>query len=85
RRLTLLVTRLLDLARADMAEPEDASINAGEVVARVAGSWRTANFAIEFVCDSALPMVRVPAATLEAVLVTLLENSRQANAQLVTI
>jgi signal transduction histidine kinase len=29
--------------------------------------------------------VRVPATTLEAVLVTLLENSRQANARLVTI
>jgi len=85
RRLTLLVTRLLDLARADMAEPENASVNAGEVVTRVADSWRTANFAIELVCDSALPMVRVPAATLEAVLVTLLENSRQANARLVKI
>uniref|UniRef100_UPI00148E621E ATP-binding protein n=1 Tax=Acinetobacter baumannii TaxID=470 RepID=UPI00148E621E len=37
------------------------------------------------VCDSALPMVRVPAATLETVFVTLLENSRQANARSVTI
>jgi signal transduction histidine kinase len=85
RRLTLLVTRLLDLARADMAVPEEGSINAEQVIARVAASWRTATFAIEVVCDVVLPEVRVPATTLEAVLVTLLENSRQANARLVTI
>ncbi len=85
RRLAVLVTRLLDLARADMAVPEDGSIDAGQVMDRVAGSWRTAAFAIEIERDPALPEVRVPAATLETVLVTILENSRQADARRVTI
>lgn len=85
RRLALLVTRLLDLARADMAVPEDGSIDAVQVSARVAEAWRTPDFAIEIAGNNALPDVRVPANTLEAVLVTLLENSRQANARSVTI
>jgi signal transduction histidine kinase len=85
RRLALLVTRLLDLARADMAVPENGSINVERVTARVAESWRTTDLAIEIVCDPDLPEARVPATTLEAVLVTMLENSRQANARSVTI
>lgn len=85
RRLTLLVTRLLDLARADMAEPGEERTDAADVVTRVADVSRTAGFSIEIVGLIVLPIVTVPAPTLEAVLATLLENSRQAGAQSVTI
>ncbi|MEG3173071.1 HAMP domain-containing sensor histidine kinase [Sphingomonas sp. ZB1N12] len=85
RRLTLLVTRLLDLARADMAEPGEERTDAADVVTRVADASRTARFSIEIVGLAILPIVTVPATTLEAVLATLLENSRQAGAQSVTI
>ena len=85
RRLTLLVTRLLDLARADMAEPGEERTDAAEVVTRVADASRTAGFSIEIVGLPVLPIITVPATTLETVLATILENSRQAGAQSVTI
>lgn len=85
RRLALLVTRLLDLARADMAEPGEDRIDPGPVIARVAASWRTPDFAIDIGEMVDLPQVTVSAATLETVLSTLLENSRQAKAGSVTI
>ena len=85
RRLALLVTRLLDLARADMAEPGEERTDAARVVARVADASRTAGFSIEIVGLAVLPIVTVPATTLEAVLATLLENSKQAGARSVTI
>ena len=85
RRLALLVTRLLDLARADMAEPGEERTDAARVVARVADASRTAGFSIEIVGLAVLPIVTVPATTLETVLATLLENSKQAGAKSVTI
>ena len=85
RRLALLVTRLLDLARADMAEPGEERRDAAQVVTRVADASRTTGFSIEIVGLAVLPIVTVPATTLEAVLATLLENSKQAGAQSVTI
>ncbi len=85
RRLALLVTRLLDLARADMAELEEERTDAAQVIARIANSWRTADFSIDIVCLADLPDVNVPTTTLEAVFATLLANSRQAGAQVVTI
>ncbi|PTW49477.1 signal transduction histidine kinase [Sphingomonas faeni] len=85
RRLALLVTRLLDLARADMAEPGEERTDAAQVVTRVADASRTAGLSIEIVGSDVLAFVTVPATTLEVVLGTLLENSRQAGAQSVTI
>ena len=85
RRLALLVTRLLDLARADMAEPGEERSDAAQVVARVADASRTAGFSIEILGLAVLPIVTVPATTLETVLATLLENSKQAGAKSVTI
>jgi signal transduction histidine kinase len=85
RRLALLVTRLLDLARADMAEPVEERTDAAQVVTRVADTSRAANFSIVIVHLAVLPVVSVPATILETVLATLLENSRQAGAQSVTI
>lgn len=85
RRLALLVTRLLDLARADMVEPGEDMTDAAQVIARVADSWRTADFMIDVACSTEIACVNLPAATLEAVLATLLENSRQSGARSVAI
>ncbi len=85
RRLALLVTRLLDLARADMAEPGEERTDAAQLVARVAEASRTAGFAIEIMGLAVPPIAAIPPATLETVLATLLENSRQAGARSVTI
>jgi signal transduction histidine kinase len=86
RRLSRLVTRLLDLARADMARPE-----AG-VAADLAASLRRtvdlqAESGPEITLDlpAGLPAVAVPEMTLETVMATLLENSRQAGATRVAI
>lgn len=85
RRLALLVSRLLDLARADMAEPGDERTDAAQVIAQVADAWRTIDFSIEILCPTDLPDVRVRTTTLEIILATLLENSRQAGARSVTL
>lgn len=83
-RLALLVTRLLDLARADMTADDNGRAALAPVLARVADAHRGAEFAIMLPHD-ALPDVAVSETTLEAVLGTLLENSRQAGAGAVEI
>jgi len=78
-RLTLLVTRLLDLARADMAEPGAATTSDPlAVIAGVADAFRDTGMTITLPVE--LPAIAVPRATLEAVVTTLFENSRQAGA-----
>ena len=80
-RLALLVARLLELARADMAEPEArVAVDPGPVVARIADAHRGAAFTIDLQMPAMPARIAVPAATLDAVLTTLLENSRQAGA-----
>ncbi|MDE0877782.1 MAG: HAMP domain-containing sensor histidine kinase [Sphingomonas bacterium] len=84
-RLALLVSRLLDLARADMAEPDVAiATDLSPIVDRVADAFRAPGFAVD-ICPSASPTVAVPAPTLEAVLTTVLENARQAGATLIEL
>ncbi|MGZ8328574.1 MAG: ATP-binding protein [Allosphingosinicella sp.] len=84
-RLSHLLRRLLDLARADMAiAPEDAAASPEEAALKVADAHRRAGFAVE-VALAGLPAVAAPAELLEAVLETLVENSRQAGAGQVTI
>ena len=86
QRLALLVSRLLDLARADMATAEpDIAVAPAPVLARVADAHRTSTLAIEVDIPAALPSIAVSAASLEAVLTTLLDNSRHAGARLVRI
>jgi two-component system sensor histidine kinase ChvG len=83
-RLSHLLRRLLDLARADMAAaPEDASADLREAVLRVADAHRSAAFAVEVEMPEA--RVAAPAELIGAVLETLVENSRQAGAARVTI
>jgi signal transduction histidine kinase len=85
-RLSQLVTRLLDLARADMAAPEaGAAVDVAGPVSRVADALRGPDLAIDAAAPADLPAVSVPAGAIETVLTTLVENSRQAGARRVTI
>jgi two-component system, OmpR family, sensor histidine kinase ChvG len=84
-RLSHLLSRLLDLARADMATaPEDASSDLESPAATVADAHRSGDFAVE--ADlSGLPPVAAPRRLIEAVMETLVENSRQAGANRVQL
>ena len=85
-RLALLVTRLLDLARADMATPDPMPASAlAPTVARIADAFRGSGMRIGVAAVPAASRVAVPAATIEAVLATLIENSVQAGASTVSI
>lgn len=84
-RLSALVTRLLELARADMTRLEAGVAAALEpVLMRVADAMRVDGFAVTLDLPPALPPVSVPETTLEAIVTTLIENSRQAGAREVT-
>lgn len=83
-RLTLLVTRLLDLARADMAESgAGATIDPLPIISRGADGVREAGIVISL--PDSMPAVICPAETLEAVMKTLFENSRQAGASAISV
>ncbi len=85
RRLSALVTRLMDLARADMARPEAGlSVDPVLPIAKVIDA-RSDDLSIINGLVSGAPHVAVPESTLEMVVSTLLENSRQAGAISVTI
>ncbi|MGA9581930.1 MAG: HAMP domain-containing sensor histidine kinase, partial [Allosphingosinicella sp.] len=84
-RLSHLLSRLLDLARADMAvAPGDSATPPEGAALKVADAHRRAGFAVE-VRLAGLPAVAAPPELLEAVLETLVENSRQAGAGVVTV
>ncbi|MDB5696007.1 MAG: two-component sensor histidine kinase [Sphingomonas bacterium] len=84
-RLQLLVTRLLELARADMsAVPAEVATDLAAVTASVAKAATTADFAVALDLPP-LPPVAVPAASLERMLTTMVENSRQAGATRVDV
>jgi two-component system, OmpR family, sensor histidine kinase ChvG len=83
-RLSHLLQRLLDLARADMAAaPEDAATALAGPVLKVADAHRSAGFAVEVAVPELV--VAAPAELIEAVLETLVENSRQAGAKRVSV
>ncbi|MEP9358788.1 HAMP domain-containing sensor histidine kinase [Sphingomonas sp. KR3-1] len=80
-RLAQLVTRLLELARADMAEADaGASADMALVVRRIADAWADRGLAIALDLPEALPRATMPGAMLEAIVESLVENSRQAGA-----
>lgn len=85
-RLTLLVTRLLDLARADMT-PVDltATSDVTHVIARVADALRAADFVIDVAPAVPLPAVAVPASSLEMALAAVVGNAREAGATITTV
>jgi two-component system sensor histidine kinase ChvG len=85
-RLAQLVTRLLDLARADMARPEAGVAVDLAAPLRTAADGRSGGaLSVTLTLPESLPPVAVPAATLETVLTVLLENARQAGARAVTV
>jgi len=80
-RLSQLVTRLLDLARADMATPEaGAATDLYEPVRRAVDGQTRPDFRIDVHVPRDTPLVAAPATTIESVLTILLQNSRQAGA-----
>jgi signal transduction histidine kinase len=84
-RLSHLLRRLLDLARADMAAaPEDAAGDVAGAVRKVADAHRGSGFAVE-VDLPPLPAVAAPGELIETVVETLVENSRQAGATRVSV
>jgi two-component system sensor histidine kinase ChvG len=85
-RLSLLVTRLLDLARADMARPETWVSTALAIpLHRAADALVSEAFRVDLPQLGDVSPVAVPEATLDAVLSVLFQNSRQAGAGLVTV
>lgn len=83
-RLSHLLRRLLDLARADMAvTPEDAWTPLAEPVMKIADAHRAAGFDVHANVPSIA--VAAPVELIETVLETLVENSRQAGATRVEI
>lgn len=85
-RLSQLVARLLDLARADMARPDaDAATDLHPPAHGIADALSNAAFKVTIDLPADLPRVAVPGSTVEAVLSTLMENSRQAGARTVVV
>ena len=79
-RLAQLVTRLLDLARADMARPgADVSADVAATIHRVIDA-QGGRLHIEITLAAPMPAVAVPEEAIETVLTVLLENARQAGA-----
>ena len=85
-RLAQLITRLLDLARADMSPAEPgAATDLPTLLARIADAHTAPGFAIDVQLPPALPRAALPEGAFETVLSTLVENSRQAGAGHATI
>ena len=85
-RLSRLVARLLELARADMATADETvSTSVENAVRGVADALHDEDLAVESELQGPLSVVSVPQPVLEAVLTTLIENSRQAGAHKVII
>ena len=80
-RLSHLLSRLIELARADMAlTPDTVSSALAPPILAVADAHRGETLAIALAIDE-LPPVAAPADMIEAVVETLVENSRQAGAR----
>ena len=85
-RLSQLVTRLLDLARADLTRAEQgAAIDAVATARAVTDAFEGTRCRVSIDAPQALPPRWVPEATLAAVLTTLIDNACQAGADRVGI
>lgn len=86
QRLSHLVTRLLDLARADLATPESAmATEIGPPLRKAADAFAGPRFTVELDLPRDLGVSAAPPLTLETVLAVLLQNSRQAGAHRVLV
>jgi signal transduction histidine kinase len=80
-RLSRLVSRLLDLARADMAKPGEHDVaDLAEALPRLADGLSDPRFLVEAETLGAPVRVAVPEATLDTVITALADNSRRAGA-----
>jgi len=84
-RLALLVTRLLELARADMTPAGAESSALAPALRRLADAYAAPGFAIVLDLPPDLPPAAAPAATIETVIGSLIDNSRRAGARRCTI
>ena len=84
-RLTLLVSRLLDLARADMTVAADGESDVVGVALKLADAHRRDGIAIQIEADRPTALATIPPETLEAILTTLIENAVQAGADMIAI
>jgi signal transduction histidine kinase len=84
-RLTLLVTRLLELARADMTPRGIEASALAPSLRRLADAYAGLGFAVALNLAADLPPVAAPATTIEAVVGALIDNSRRAGARTCTI
>jgi len=80
-RLALLVTRLLELARADMTSGGAEPSALAPALRRLADAYAVPGFAVALDLPPDLPPVAAPAATIETVIGALIDNSRRAGAQ----
>ena len=85
-RLARLVNRLLELAKADMMRPDMAvSTDVRAPLLQAVDAMRTERLHIELSISDAQPAVSVPAATVQAVVATLIDNSLQAGAHRIMV
>ena len=85
-RLSRLVQRLLDLARADMATiGAGARADAAACARTIADSFRAPGFDVAVEAPDALPPARITPEVLDTVIETLVDNSRNAGARRVEI
>jgi signal transduction histidine kinase len=84
-RLTMLSTKLLELARADLSANDPAGrSDLAVVLQRLGDACRSDDFAVEAALGEALPPLALPDASLEAIVGALIDNARQAGARQVT-
>lgn len=79
-RLALLVTRLLELARADMTPAGVETSALAPALLRLADAYSVSGFAVALDLPAELPPIAVPDATIETVIGSLIDNSRRAGA-----
>ncbi len=84
-RLSTLVTRLLELAKADMQAASDERCNVLDVMHTLADAWSGPGFALTVAPTVAPLWVACPARTLDTALSVLLDNARQAGASAATL
>ena len=86
QRLSRLVSRLMELAQADMARAgDDAHSNVSAVIARLTDAHAAPDFALTATVEDDFPALAIEEEALETVLATLIENARQAGATALAI
>lgn len=76
-RLTRLVSRLTDLARADVIKPAEDTCKVTPVIMDVADRFRNDGLSLEVDLDAQVNEVRIARETLESIMTNLLDNARQ--------